>query len=213
LTLFESNQKVLVIGSHPDDIEYACSGTLIKIKENYNCEIKCLVLSFGSEGDESSGMQRVEETKEALLSKDVADEIIVLERHYPTSPNINKESNFLRKIILEFKPDLILTHSPFDTHQEHITTNQITITAARRMKSSILEYPMLSSTPEFKPTIFSDITNYFPRKLQLLERHQSQADKSYMNHDFLELFNKSAYALLHSCDYVEKFSIHRLIFK
>ena len=94
MTLFESNQKVLVIGSHPDDIEYACSGTLIKIKENYNCEIKCLVLSFGSEGDESSGIQRVEETKEALLSKGVADEIIVLERHYPASQILIKKVIF-----------------------------------------------------------------------------------------------------------------------
>lgn len=170
-------------------------------------------MSFGSDGDESSGIQRVKETKEALLSKGIADEIIVLERHYPTAPNINKESNFLRNIILEFKPDLIFTHSPFDTHQEHITTNQITITAARRIKASIMEYPMLSTTPKFKPTVFSDITNHFPTKLELLKKHQSQADKSYMNIDFIKLFNQSSYALLHSCIYVETFSIHRLIFK
>ena len=72
---------------------------------------------------------------------------------------------------------------------------------------------MLSTTPEFKPNVFSDITNHFPSKLQLLKKHQSQSEKSYMNIDFLKLFNQSSYALLHSCEYVETFSIHRLILK
>ncbi len=212
MILQEKNKKILVIGSHPDDIEYSCAGTLIKLKEKYNCEIKCYILSFGSEGDQSSGVARVLETKEAFKLGRITENIIVQERFFPTSPNINEESDEIRHEILKFNPDLIFTHSPHDTHQEHIQTHQITITAARRLKLSILEYPMLSSTPAFMPNIFSDITPYFNRKKELLKKHKTQNEKTYMTDDFINTFNSSAYGLLHLCNNIENFYVHRLIF-
>ena len=211
MSLFESKQKVLAIGSHPDDIEYSCSGTLLKLQEENNSIIKCFIMSCGSKGDPSSNIKRINESKNALKEIGYTNNHIFLNRPYPCNPEINKESDFLRNIILEFKPNIIFTHSALDTHQEHIMTNQITITAARRLKLSLLEYPIYSATPSYKPNVFSDITNYFSRKLEILSKHESQSTKSYMQKDFLKVFNKSAYAMLHLCEYVETFSIHRLI--
>ena len=211
MSLFESKQKVLAIGSHPDDIEYSCSGTLLKLQEQNNSIIKCLVMSCGSKGDPSSNISRINESKNALKEIGSSNDHIFLDRTYPCNPEMNKESAFLRNIILEFQPNIIFTHSAFDTHQEHIMTNQITITAARRLKLSLLEYPILSTTPSYQPNVFSDITNYFSRKMEILNNHKSQSSKSYMQSDFLKVFNKSAYALLHSCEYVETFSTHRLV--
>ena len=213
MSLFESEQRVLAIGSHPDDIEYACSGTLLKLREKYRSFIKTVVMSYGSKGDPSSGKERLNETNDALIGSGVSDEITAFDRHFPDNPNLNIETDTLREIILDFKPDIILTHSPLDTHQEHVLTNKITVTAARRVSTSVLEYPMLSTTPSYIPSVFSDITAYIKRKLELLKMHETQLNKSYMSTDFLKLYNKSSYALLHSCEYVETFSVHRFIFK
>ena len=211
MSLFEPKQKVLAIGSHPDDIEYSCAGTLLKLQEEYNSDIRCFVMSFGSKGDPTSNINRINESKNALKEIGNPDKHIFNERTFPCNPDINQESSLLRNIILEFQPNIIFTHSSCDTHQEHITTNKITITAARRLKLSLFEYPVLSLTPSFKPNIFSDISNYFSRKLEIIAKHKSQSSKSYMQEDFLKVFHQSAYAMIHSCHCVETFSSHRLI--
>mgnify|MGYP001206157733 CR=1 FL=1 len=211
MTLFEPGQKVLAIGSHPDDIEYSCAGTLLKLQEEYDSVIKCFVMSCGSKGDPTSNINRINESKNALKIFGNPENNIFNTRTYPCNPDINQESSLLRNIILEFQPDIIFTHSSCDTHQEHIVTNQITLTAARRIKLSLLEYPVLSATPSYKPNIYSDISNYYSRKMEILSNHKSQSKKSYMQEDFLKVFHQSAYAMIHYCNLVETFSIHRLI--
>ncbi|MFQ5836218.1 MAG: PIG-L deacetylase family protein [bacterium] len=49
--------NILAIGSHPDDIEFGCSGTLIKYKRT-GANIFLLVLSEGSSGGSSNERKR-----------------------------------------------------------------------------------------------------------------------------------------------------------
>ena len=57
--------KILAIGSHPDDIEVGCGGTLTKYSKKGH-EIYLLVMTEGEQGGESS-QRRSEQEKAAKL--------------------------------------------------------------------------------------------------------------------------------------------------
>jgi LmbE family N-acetylglucosaminyl deacetylase len=40
-------KRVLAIGAHPDDVEVSCSGFLLKLKREYNCQLFSLICTGG----------------------------------------------------------------------------------------------------------------------------------------------------------------------
>lgn len=86
--------------------------------------------------------------------------------------------------ILEVKPDLILTHSANDQHQDHQAVHIATLRGARR-HSSILCYESPSVTRDFNPSFFVDISDYVSAKAYAVSTHRDQAGKPYMDSDKL----------------------------
>jgi LmbE family N-acetylglucosaminyl deacetylase len=70
----------------------------------------------------------------------------------------------------------------------------------------LLFYPTLS-TIQFSPKIFVDISRVFKAKKRALGLLTSQKDKSYMTEEYIEVFNRDPFSLLHGVKYVEKFDV------
>lgn len=199
--------RILAIGAHPDDIEYGCFGFLASHMKN--ADIFCYVCTSGSAGDLTSGDHRILESKEALALLKPTTTLFAKNKGIHIT-EYEKISNELYNFIQIAKPDLILTHSPHDTHQEHRLLYDITMTAARRSKASILKYGILSNTLNYHPQVFKDISAEYALKRKALDLHKSQSKKYYMSDEYLKIFHQNQYVNLNEIKLSESFEIERL---
>ncbi|MFS8638233.1 MAG: PIG-L family deacetylase [Gemmatimonadota bacterium] len=101
---------------------------------------------------------------------------------FPTKdiPDDSRVVEALDKRISEFKPDVIFTHWPFDTHQAHRGAALATIAAARRHNTILMYDPVFPagrSFVGFRPQVYIDITDAIEGKLESLRKHESQYRK------------------------------------
>jgi LmbE family N-acetylglucosaminyl deacetylase len=201
-------KSVLAIGAHPDDIEYGCYGFIAKLKES-GSKIHAYIASLGSVGDPTSGIARYDESAEALstlpLDSLSARKVVGL-----MNGDFNETLADLHRTIANIRPDLMLTLSPHDTHQEHRLVYELTIGAARRSNASIFCYSILSNTPEFCPNLFVDISPFFEAKKRALSYHFTQREKYYMSDEYLTIFHSDKYARLHGIEFCESYEIKKM---
>jgi len=159
--------KILVIGAHPDDLEYGCGGTIAKLKKQ-GFEISLLIMTRGQIGGNSKTRKKEQESVAKLL-----DAKLFWGNFTDTRVPITKEVvNKIESIIKIVNPGLIFVHHPEDTHQDHRNTSQATITATRYIRN-VLFYEV-PTTVNFQPTVFVDIGNSIQSKIRILEAHKSQ---------------------------------------
>ena len=68
--------------------------------------------------------------------------------------------------------EILYTHTPDDSHQDHIATSSVCLAAARRVPTVL--YYETPSTLEFVPTVFIDLDDVMERKISLVRAHLSQ---------------------------------------
>ncbi|MEV7661375.1 PIG-L deacetylase family protein [Paenarthrobacter sp. NPDC089316] len=170
-------RRVLAIGAHPDDLELACGATLAKLADAGH-EVRTMVMSSGSQGG-NSATRRVEAASgsdfmgvSALQLLDFVDTNL--------SGHGQEMTQAIEAFMEEFQPDLVMTHSPNDYHQDHQAVHNATMRAARR-HSSILCFESPSSTRQFDPSVFVDIAGYVDVKIHAVALHRNQKGKPYMS--------------------------------
>ncbi len=175
--------KILAVGTHLDDIELACGGTLAKAVQAGH-EVKTVIMSqSGYTNYDGKVMRRnddaVVEGTNALHALGVTD-IEILD--FPTK-NIPHNSTAIDAIdtrIAEFDPDVIFCHHPFDTHQAHIGVGKSTISAARRKNTVFMFEPIAPSGRSyvpFRPQMYVDITDVMDKKIESLRLHTTEYHK------------------------------------
>lgn len=203
-------KKILAIGAHPDDIEYAAFGYLYKEKL-HGAQIYIVLLTDG--GNSTSIVDGVRMKEEEKLCYKYGFEFIEFGRYKDGSLPFNNDSvKFIQGVIERIKPDEILTHYTNDTHQDHIATAKITL-AASRYTNNILMYSSFS-TLEFVPSIFCDITDYIDEKRSALECFSSQTKNNIdRNIDFVAYATKvnAYYGTKINKNYAEGFIPYRFL--
>ncbi len=175
--------KIFVVGAHLDDLELACGGTLAKaIKSGH--QVKVLIMSKSGYTNVNGIMQRgddvaVREGLNALHILGIQD-IEILD--FPTKdiPFHSDVVNAIDLRIRAYKPDIIFSHHPFDTHQAHMGVAQSTIAAARRENTIFFFEPITPSGRSyvaFKPQLYVDISDVIDTKLDSLKAHTSEYNK------------------------------------
>lgn len=177
--------KILAIGAHPDDIEIGCGGTLLRLMEEEDAEIHCLVMSAGEKnGDPVVRLQEINEVKKATGFNYIL-------QNFPDS-NIFisiKLISTIEEAINILKPDMILTHHPLDYHHDHRAISEATVEAGRN-EPNILYYESVL-TRNFQPLIISDISEYITSKLTMIQRYSSQIDANHLNTDTVRSLAKT----------------------
>lgn len=170
-------RRILAIGAHPDDLELACGGTLAKFADSGNI-VHALVLSHGGEGGDA--LHRV---KEAASGATYMGAHSVAVHNFPDTALEDCANSLVRTIeeaIARVQPDMILTHSGNDQHQDHLAVHRATLRAARQ-QATILCYESPSATRDFNPSFFVDIGDYVGVKVAAVQAHADQAGKPYMS--------------------------------
>lgn len=175
--------KIIAIGAHLDDIELACGGTLAKaIEKGY--EVKMLVLTRSGYTDYNGKVMRTDEVAiqeghnaaKALGCPDLE----ILNFSNKDVPYSSEVVEAIEKRLNEFKPDIIFTHWPFDTHQSHVGTSKSTISAARRYNTIYFYEPISPSGRSyvgFRPQVYVDISDVIEKKIKALDEHVTERKK------------------------------------
>lgn len=196
-------RRILVIGAHPDDIELGCFGTLLKAKD-LGAEIYVVIMASCEE--DGWGWQRVDESRAAF--RDLADRITFLNFSHDELVPSQKTVQSLSECLDLVGPDVILTHTRWDTHQDHRAVEQITMAACRRRAVSVLGFHAISSTPDFPVNLVVDISDVFPKKLKAIACHTLQAHQPYMQESWLEKWHYQKLATSVGYNLVELFHIY-----
>lgn len=175
--------RILAIGAHLDDIEIACGGTLAKAVQTGHT-VKALVMSKSGYTNKEGKIQRsddvaVREGLNALHTLGIQD-IEVLDFETKDIPFRSDVVNAIDLRLADFKPDVIFTHHPFDTHQAHEGVAKATIAAARRLNTIFFYEPITPSGRSyvaFRPQMYVDITDTVDTKIAALKCHTSEYNK------------------------------------
>jgi len=176
-----SLHQVLCLGAHSDDIEIGCSGTLLKLIDQFP-DISIYWVVFGA------NEQRKEEALASAyaLLKDVKNKTILIkdfrDRFFPY---IGAEiKDFFDHFTKDVSPDLVLTHYHKDLHQDHRLISDLTWNAFR--DHMILEYEIPKydgdlGNPNFfvhlEPVIYQKKINH------LIQYFKTQANKQWFTEE------------------------------
>ena len=172
---------VLAIGSHPDDVELGCGGTLAQMAGR-GLEVGILHLTRGEAGTRGSEAQRRQEAEEAarilgavaLEFMDCGDGQL---RHGP------EEEDALIEHLRNWQPELILGPAPSDRHPDHGRAHRLVADCsfysglARRgsgephRPAAVFSY--MQHDP-FEPSFVVDVSSSWEVKLQALAAYGSQ---------------------------------------
>lgn len=181
---------VLVITAHPDDMEIACAGTLLKCKARGDRVVVCH-LSSGNQGHEIILPDELAVIRAAEAKK--SGEIGGFEVFWGGFDDLeiyegNRQSrDKVVDIIKQVAPDWIITHDPDDYMPDHRATSELVFAACfaatlphyetkvkGKARLTPIYYMDTLAGVNFNPTEYVDITEYIDRKLEMLNCHESQ---------------------------------------
>jgi LmbE family N-acetylglucosaminyl deacetylase len=174
-------RRVLVVGCHADDIEIGCGGTLLTlIAANPRCEVDWVVLAASGERDR--------EARESASSFLAAAGAARVEVHGFRDGFLPYHGREVKEVFEDLKgrvdPQLVLTHTRDDLHQDHRLACELTWNTFR--DHLILEYEIPKVDGDLgRPNVYVPLTEAIvEKKLELLDRHfPSQATKHWFDRD------------------------------
>jgi len=172
-----ARQIVLAIGAHPDDIELGTAGFLIKLKDS-GARVYGLTLTRGELGGDPDRRPREAERATSFIG---LDGYWVLD--FPDTrlgESVPAMRAAIEEKIREIDATLVLTHSDVDVHGDHRAVNLATREAARAVPT-VLCYEDVSTSKDFDPNYFVDITGYVDDHLRAVSFHRSQSGRTYMD--------------------------------
>mgnify|MGYP000691305057 CR=1 FL=1 len=196
----ENRLRVLIIGAHPDDPEWYAGGVAYKFVQQGH-RVRMVSLTNGDAGHISMygpplAARRREEA--AAAGRSLGVEYVVLDNHDAgLLPTLEVREQVIR-IMREFRPDLIMTHRPWDYHADHRYTAQAVVDAiipashARRVAPDL---PLLQPVPRvvymwdeftrpypFIPDVVVGIDDAVEKKVEALDCHTSQMVEALPHH-------------------------------
>ena len=166
--------NILAIGAHPDDIEYGCGGTLLKLKKEQNAEIFFFVATHGDFA--GSADVRMKEQEKAI--KKIGAKKLFWGGFMDTKLAVGHELiDSIEKVVREVEPEVIFMNYPEDDHQDHRALAESAIVASRYSRK-VLFYEDYTCK-NYNPDVFVDIGSVLDEKVELLKCHKSQVERDY----------------------------------
>ena len=194
--------KILALGAHPDDIEFGCAGTLIHFRDFYEAELVMLVMTQGKK-HKTSAAWREDEQRNAADVLQAKCKILDMD---DTHLNLHECIEAIEGSLVDLKPTHVFTPFYDDTHQDHRTLAQATVSAMRE-STNLLYYECLS-TEHMKPNLLQNIDKTISDKCHAILMHESQHHLD-LCHKAKVLAEYRAFRL--PFDYAEAFTSRNLV--
>lgn len=182
-----SNVDILVFGSHPDDIELSCGGTIL-LHSNMGYKIGLIDLTRGELGTRGTPEIRLKESKIAAENLGVEfRENLELEDGFFQLNDINKKKVITK--IRQYVPSVVICNAPQDRHPDHGRGSQLVVDSCflsglEKIKTfhngeaqnthrpkNIFHYIQYD---ELKPDFLIDISKFMSKKMDVIKLYKSQ---------------------------------------
>ena len=188
---------ILAIGAHPDDIELACSGTLLKHIEMGHT-VGLLDLTKGELGSRGSAAIRKKEATLAakMMGATARENVGLKDGFFDLEKSIMKLIPYIRK----YQPEIVLANAVSDRHPDHgraaeLIARACFLSGLLKIKTKLGKKPQKHWRPKqvfhytqdryIEPDFVVDITPYMDRKIELIQAYGSQfynpTSKKYKN--------------------------------
>ncbi len=221
-------KNILIIAPHADDEILGVGGTISKYINN-NYDVIILILTNANIGApelytkndiKKIRAEAIKSHKFLGVRKTIFADFPALKLDQYPSYQI---SNYINKLIIKYKPNLMFLPYPDDIHVDHKITYQSSMVAARPINKvsieKILLYEVLSETnytlhmkKKFNPNYFENITDTIDFKLKAMSYYKSQL-KKYPNSRSLEMIKylASFRGAFINAKFAESFMVERII--
>ncbi|MBM3993117.1 MAG: PIG-L family deacetylase [Planctomycetes bacterium] len=183
--------RLLIIGAHPDDADFAAGGTAA-LYAAAGHTVGMVSLTNGDAGHHDMPGPKLAERRR----KEAAAAGAVIGALYETfdihdgelMPTLENRCKVI-ELIRAFNPDLLLTHRPNDYHPDHRYTSQlvqdaaymITVPAVAPGTPHLMKNPVIAYLPDefrrpypFSPSVAVDVGSVVEKIVAMLHCHQSQ---------------------------------------
>ncbi len=207
-------KKILAVSAHPDDMELESGGTIAKFaRKGY--DIYHLILTSGYKDSVSiSVKQRKDEAEEVANILGIKEVIFFDYQDTELSAN-GKVISQVDKLVDRIKPDVCISHHPFDSHQDHKAASEIMFAVCRQGRvKNLLSGSPLPYRPNifaFRPQFFVDVTETIEIKMNAIRAYKSQYEK-FGGENLIECINAMAknYGWAMGYKYAECFEVIRM---
>jgi bacillithiol biosynthesis deacetylase BshB1 len=173
---------VLAFGAHPDDLELAMGGTLIKLK-SLGYRVGMVDMTRGERGTRGTGETRKAEAEAAfkIVGADFRENLDLGDQQVRDTPEGRRA---VVECIRRHKPTLVFTHYLQDRHPDHEGTAQLVkhamfLSGARNaeaegephMPKRLLYF---FSHWVLEPNVFVDISDFYEQKIRAAKAYTTQ---------------------------------------
>ncbi len=201
-------RRVLALGAHADDIEIGCGATVLALQRAYDLEVTWIVLAA-----EGRREQEARASADAFLAGAGSRTVVC---HGFRDGYLPYEGGRVKDVFeglkREVDPDLVLTHTRHDLHQDHRLVNELTWNTWR--DHLILEYEIPKYDGDLgAPNVFVPVSDDLAReKTRLLtSSFATQHEKHWFDEEvFLGLMRVRGMEARSPSGYAEAFSCRKL---
>jgi LmbE family N-acetylglucosaminyl deacetylase len=201
--------KILCLGSHSDDIEIGCGGTILQLlSRRQGLEIVWIV--FGS-----SGKRELEARNSAarFLSQAKRKEVVIKGFRDSFFPFEGTQIKDFFEELKAVSPDLIFTHNRKDAHQDHRLIAELTWNTFRN--HLILEYEIPKYDGDLgQPNLFVPLDQeiYEKKVSYIMDAFETQRTKPWFDREtFLALMRLRGMECVAPSGYAEAFYCRKLV--
>jgi LmbE family N-acetylglucosaminyl deacetylase len=211
LRLFDGDapvRRILALGAHADDIEIGCGATILALQRAQRIDVTWVVFAAeGRRGDEAR------ESAKAFLADAESSSVECHRFRDGYLPYVGGEvKDAFEDLKRRLDPDLILTHTRHDLHQDHRMVCELTWNTWR--DQLILEYEVPKYDGDLgTPNVFAPVPETLAReKARLItESFPTQRDKHWFGEEvFLGLMRLRGMEARASSGYAEAFTGRKL---
>ena len=200
--------KILCLGSHSDDIEIGCGGTILRLLSSRELDIVWVVFSSNSKRE-----REARNSAELFLSQARRKEIIVKNFRDGFFPFDGVEIKSFFEDLKRTVPDLIFTHSRRDAHQDHRLVAELTWNTFRN--HLILEYEIPKYDGDLgQPNLFVPLDQeiYEKKVRYIMEAFETQRTKPWFEKEtFLSLMRLRGMECVAPSGHAEGFFCRKLV--
>jgi LmbE family N-acetylglucosaminyl deacetylase len=201
--------KVLCLGSHSDDIEIGCGGTILRLLSGQP-EIEVAWIVFGSSNKRD---QEARDSADRFLVQAKNKDIVVKNFRDGFFPFEGAQIKDYFEELKAVSPDLIFTHNRKDAHQDHRLIAELTWNTFRN--HLILEYEIPKYDGDMgQPNLFVPLEQeIYEKKIRyIVEAFETQRSKQWFGKDtFLALMRLRGMECVAPSGYAEAFYCRKLV--
>ena len=193
-------RHVLFIGAHPDDCEFSCGGTALRMSDRGDA-VKFVSVTNGDRGHMADEYRNDRQALARRRQKEAEAAAEILGGSYETL-GVHDGSVYVTEDLTErmircirswgepgVGPDLVVVNRANDYHRDHRYTAQLVLDASFMLTVPFIcpDTPCLARMPviaywhdffreggEFRPDVIMPIDDVFDRKIELVRAHESQ---------------------------------------